>query len=329
MKKLSLLLVLFVAYQVSLAQNITVSGMVTNEHGLPLRYAFVLDKQAKSATYTDSTGTFSLSANPPTQLIINCKVYTDATVDVGGQKSLQIILKTDATDTNTGATANPKSNEITVLENAFKTNSGYDVKATPGLLGALSDNTQDVVGSRFLFNKWVPGYIIKANGEILQSPLLLFNYDKMKGDLYFTEDLKTVLLADKNVVKGFILVSPQDQPLPFERMLGISDDLYSEVISAGSKYKIYKLITTKYIPSNYKSDGIYATGNKYDEYADDNSYFVANLTTLSFQPLILKKKSIMEAFAAEGDKINTFMAAHSSDKINEDYLKKLGDAMNQ
>jgi len=131
------------------------------------------------------------------------------------------------------------------------------------------------------------------------------------------------------VVKGFVLISPHDQPVAFERMTGISNDLYSIVLSSGSKYKIYKLIKTKYIPSDYKTDGVMSTGNKYDEYDDDYTYYVMNMKTLAFQPLQLKKKAIKDAFSTEGDKLNSFMNDHSSDKIDDDYLEALGNAMNQ
>jgi hypothetical protein len=111
-------------------------------------------------------------------------------------------------------------------------------------------------------------------------------------------------------------------------MMGISDSLYSQVISEGSKYKIYKLITMKFIPANYQTDGIQSTGNQYDEYADIGHYFIMNMTTTVFQPMMLTKKGLVEAFGAEGDKLTGYLAAHKG-KIDDDYLKNLGDAMNE
>jgi len=317
MKNLILLFLLFAGYQ-SMAQ--TVSGTVSNDKGQPVRYAFVQDDQTKDAAYSDSTGAFSLKATPTSKLAINCKGYSDAAVDVGGNSTIQITLTT-----NPNAS---KASAGTAIDDAFKTSSGYDVPNTALAFGATGTNTIDVVGSRFLFNKWVPGYIIKANGSTAQDPQFLFNYDKIKGDLFYNQN-GTVTVADKNVVKGFVLISLQDQPVTFERMTGISNDLYSIVLSAGPRYKIYKLIKTKYVPSDYKTDGLMSTGNKYDEYDDAYTYYVMNMKTLAFQPLDLKKKAIKTAFAAEGDKLNSFMNDHSSDKIDDDYLKALGNAMNQ
>jgi hypothetical protein len=87
-------------------------------------------------------------------------------------------------------------------------------------------------------------------------------------------------------------------------------------------------VTTKFIPSDYHTDGVVATGNLYDEYADNSSYYVSNLTTTVFQPLNLNKKSIKLVFAAEGSKAEEFMAAHRI-KENDAWVKALGDAMNQ
>ena len=47
-----------------------------------------------------------------------------------------------------------------------------------------------------------------------------------------------------------------------------------QVLSAGSKYKIYKLTTTKFIKSDMETNGLVSSGNPYDEYADEITYYV-------------------------------------------------------
>jgi hypothetical protein len=319
MKNLILFLLLFAAGR-AVAQNIAVSGTVGNEQGQPVRYAFIYDPQTKNAVFSDSTGTFSLTAGSTSQLVVNAKGYINANASVGGQASLKVTLKADPN----AATAATKTD----IDQSFKTSDGYVINSAVSDWGATNSDTRDVVGSRFLFKRWVPGYVIKANGDIVEDAKVLFNYDKIKGDLYYNDNGK-VSVNDKNFMKGFVLESPQDQPVHFEMMTGISSDLYSIVLSSGPNYKLYKLIKTKYTPADYKTDGLSSTGNKYDEYADDITYYVMNMKTSAFQPLQLRKKSIQTAFAADGAKLNTFMSAHSSDKIDEDYLKALGDAMNQ
>lgn len=318
MKKLVLFLLLFAAGRV-VAQNTTVSGTVENDHGLPVRHAFIYDPQTKNAAYSDSTGAFTLTDGTSSQLNVNARGYVNTTTNAG-QTSLKITLKTDP-----NASAAPAKTDI---DQAFKTSDGYTISSAVASWGATSTDTRDVVGSRFLFNKWVPGYVIRANGDVAEDPNILFNYDKMKGDLYYNENGK-VSVNDKNSIKGFMLESPQDQPVRFEMMTGISSDLYSIVLSSGPDYKIFKLIKTEYIPSDYKTNGLSSSGNKYDEYADTYTYYVMNMKTMAYQPVQLRKKSIKEVFASEANKLNSFMTAHSSDKIDEEYLKALGDALNQ
>lgn len=319
MKKLILFMLMCAACR-AVAQNINVSGTVSDDKGRPVHYAFLYDPQTKNATYSDSTGAFNLVAASSSQLTVNARGHVSATVDVGGHTSLQITLKTDPAATNTAAK--------TDIDQAFKTRDGYTINSAVAGWGAVNSDTRDIVGSRFIFNKWVPGYIIKSDGSIAQNQNFLFNYDKMQGDLYYNENGK-VTTNDKSVVKGFVLISPQDQFVAFELIPGISNDLYAIVLSSGPKYRLYKLIKTKYIPADYKTDGLASSGNKYDEYADDNTYYVMNVKTSAIQPLQLRKKSIKEAFAVEGDKLNSFMTAHSGDKIDDDYLKALGNALNQ
>ena len=171
--------------------------------------------------------------------------------------------------------------------------------------------------------------MVKTNGDIIQTPPMLFNYDKIKGDLYITEDMNNVNLIDKSTIKSFVFFDAHNQPYSFERVLGISNDMYSQLISTGSKYKIYKLTTTKFIASNYQTNGISSTGNAYDEFVDDNVYYVFNLKSGSFEQVALKKKALKDAFADNSAKFTTFASDHADDKIDESYLIGLGDAMNE
>ncbi len=325
MKKPGILLLFFAfIFQISSAQTFVAAGTVGSQEGLPLRYAFVYDKESKNATYTDSLGKFKLAVNKNAQLTISCKGYTETKVSVT-EAPLIVTLKKSLNPADQGeADANVKQ-----VEDAFKPI--HDQLTGTGInsFGSTTfNNVKETVGSQFLFKRWVHGYIVKMNGDVIQTPALLMNYNKMTGDLFMTENQTSVMTGDKNTIKSFMLVGPDDAQYNFEMMTGISTDLYCQVISTGNKYKIYKLIKTKFIPSNYKTDGVVSTGNLYDEYADSYSYFVINLTTTAFQPLPLNKKSIKAIFAAEGTKADEYIAAH---KIKQDdaWVKGFGDAMNQ
>ena len=101
-----------------------------------------------------------------------------------------------------------------------------------------------------------------------------------------------------------------------------------QVLAAGSKYKIYKLTTTKFIKSDETTNGLVSSGNPYDEYADENTYYVLNVQSNQVQKLALKKKSMKEIFGNEGNKLNTFLTEHSADSFDDHFLKSLGSYVN-
>ncbi|WP_183576607.1 hypothetical protein HDF18_21775 [Mucilaginibacter sp. X5P1] len=327
MKKLILSTLLFIAfYGITLAQSITINGTVKSDQGYPVHYAFI--KSDNNATYSDSTGHFTLLANPSSKITINCNGYNDTQADATA--NLQVVLK----KTNPTAVINktpPAQSDAGLLLAAFNNqHPGDDINRGKTIGGlAVFTTTKETVGHRFLFTQWVHGYMVKANGDIIQTPAMLFNYDKIKGDLYITEDFNNVNIADRNTIKSFVLFDTHDQPYSFERVLGISNDMYSQLISTGTKYKIYKLTTTKFVASNYQTNGITSTGNAYDEFVDDNIYYVFNLKSGSFQQVALKKKVLKETFADESAKFTTFASDHADDKIDESYLISLGNAINE
>ncbi len=114
----------------------------------------------------------------------------------------------------------------------------------------------------------------------------------------------------------------------FEKMPAINISHYVQVLASGKKYKIYKLIKTKFVKADFVNNGVTSHGNDYDEYVDDADYYVVDLQTNQPQKLALKKKSIKENFAKEADKVNKFLSDNSG-SIDDAYLNKLGAYMNQ
>jgi len=327
MKKLILTFLSFGIPGFIMAQTISLTGSIKDQHGFPVHYAFILDQQQKNATFSDSLGNFSLKVGPASQLNINCNGYQDDSLQVAGKDHLDIVLKQNPA--NITGNQKLKNNDLDILQEAFKTNSSQYLAAHLNGVGSMVfTDVKETVGSRFLFNQWVHGYVMKNDGSLVQMKEVTFNYDKMAGDLYLSVTNASVMLADKDVIKSFTLFSPKGQMMTFEQVKEISKDLYLQVISSGSKYKIYKAIITKFTPSNYKTDGIVSSGNTYDEFIDEYAYFVLNLSANSLRALKIRKKDIKEVFAAEGNKLTDYMTAHNG-KIDESYIKDLGDAMNQ
>jgi hypothetical protein len=114
----------------------------------------------------------------------------------------------------------------------------------------------------------------------------------------------------------------------FEKFAAIDNAHFLQVLSTGKKYKIYKLIKTKFVKADYVNTGVTQHGNDYDEYIDDADYYVVDIQANQQQKLSLKKKSIKDAFPKEADKVNKYLSDNSG-RIDDNYLSKLADYMNQ
>ena len=310
------------AATLSFAQTINVAGRISNEKGMPVPFAFIADTKSNHATFSDSLGVFDLSADAASKLTVKAYNFNDTVVNVNNQANLNINLK--------GEGAGQKASKLnTSVVNNYETFSSR-VNTMAANTNAISvtrhqDATQ---GSRYLYDTWVHGYVTSAADSIVENIHYLFNYDKIGGSLLVNKDDNTVLQIDGSSFKTFILFDGQAKAHPFVKVPAISPQRYVEVIADGPKYKIYKDLATKFHKADFATNGIASTGNNYDEYVDQNFYYVIKD---GGQPvkLQLKKKAIKEAFVADADKLNKFMSAAGSSDIDDVYLKQLGEAMNK
>jgi len=356
MKKLSLLFLLTaLILNIAAAQTITITGTVKTGDGDPLHFAFVQDRQYKYAAYTDSLGNFSVTANPASKLKVSCRGFRDTLVNINNRTVIAIVLRPFvnivASRSNIPATVNENSNinEATLRDQIMNRDVSVDVPGytrqykdrgghTATLTSATVDMAQGAIfpvfthkeatqGSRYLFNDWVHGYVVKTNDTIIQGPDLFFNYDKMGGSLLLSKDKHAAIEVYKEQIKSFTLVGDLNQQYTFTMAPEIDKTHYVQVIAAGNNYKIYKLTKTKFIAANYSTDGLASTGNNYDEYADDGTYYVISKGGPPVK-ISLKKKALKEAFSADQGKLNQYFQANNSN-IDDNYLKDLGDYMNK
>ncbi|WP_295673499.1 hypothetical protein [uncultured Mucilaginibacter sp.] len=180
-------------------------------------------------------------------------------------------------------------------------------------------------GSQYLFDGWVKGTLISTDGTVYNEPSYGFDYDKIGGALLFTKDRKSAIQVDGSKIKSFTLYDKQDDPENFILVPVIDPAHFVQVIAEGGKYRIYKLTLTHFVKNNYHNDGMTATGNNYDEYVDDYTYFVT-INGGAPQKMVLKKKSLREVFKNDLDKLNSFFDTKSGD-MDDSYLRELGDYM--
>ncbi len=340
MKRIGLITVL-IAFMLKFAsgQTINVSGTVKTADGDALHLAFVQDKQFKNGAYTDSSGNFSLTVSPNSKLKVGCKGFRDTLININNQTTFAIVLRPAVNIVASRSNITPEADDHNDINfEAFSGGTKHNDEASKPLAdkyglvqGAIFPvfiHKEATQGSRYLFNTWVHGYVINARDSMIQNPALFFNYDKMDGSLLLTKDRHSAIAVYKENIKSFTLFNDLNQPSTFTMVPEIDKTHYVQVIASGNNYNVYKAVTTRFIQSNYKNDGVASTGNNFDLYQDDFTYYVLNVKTSQLQKVSLRKKVLKQAFGGDESKADTYFKANNGD-IDDNYLASLSDYMNK
>ncbi|NHA07729.1 hypothetical protein G7092_28275 [Mucilaginibacter sp. HC2] len=319
MKRIFIYLLPILMSAITHAQTITVSGTVNDQQGKPLPFVFLRDSQHSYATMTDLLGSFSFKVDPASKIVASVTGFKDVAIPVNNKTTVNVVMEQGIAEHSNG-----KPLSTSTSTDIFKPDLGVAVTRVSDYVRV----NEGLHGSRFLSEKWMRGFAISYTDSLIQSSDYFFNYDKTMSDLLFTRDQRAVFAADKQEVKAFTIVDEGGAFYDFESVPAIDPKHYSMVLSSGDKYKIYRLLTCKLIKANFTTNGITSSGNNYDEYVDENHYFIWNVKTKQLQPVELKSKSIKTVLAAEADKIKAFNKEHGDDDINDAYLKDLGDYLN-
>jgi hypothetical protein len=340
MKKLFFFACIIIAIiQTVNAQTINVQGTIKDEKGIALPFVFVQEKQSKSAIYTDSLGNFNISVNSPSTLQFSLNGYGDTSIEFNTNTSLQVVLKYDESVKNNVSKNVRSSNTNVAVSDAFSghtylasaNNAAYNEGSQMQFNGGtfpIAKEKEETHGSRYYYKGWANGYVINTEGKKINNAALLFNYNKVTGDLLLTHDQKTAIIVNRDQIKSFTLFDATNKEHIFKIIPAIDEVHFAEVLADGSKYKIYKLTKTKFIPANYTTNGLVSSGNSYDEYADGNTYYLVTANN-QVQKLTLKRKAIKQAFENDENKVDTFFSKNNSGNIDDQFLKDLGDYMNQ
>jgi hypothetical protein len=315
-------LLMVVTAQITNAQTNIATGNVKDDKGNPLHFVFVRDKQSTNAVYTDSLGNFKITINPGSTLQFAREDYAGTELNITNTANLQVVLKSTAT-AESGNSANTLGSQIEVKSSNVP-------EATIGTGGVITPSHQkgELRGSKYLFTAFVHGFVINSSDVLNYNPGYLYDYDKLGGSLLLTQDNKSISEASYDEIKSFVLYSNTDERMVFEKDTKIDPSHYMQVLASGKKYKIYKFITTKFVRADYVNSGVLAHGTDFDEFVDDADYYVVDGQGNDPKKLSLKKKSIKEDFSKDADKVNKFLTDNSG-RINDTYLSKLGDYMNQ
>lgn len=96
MKRILLIIFLSLLYICVEAQDITVTGKVADEDGMPLPGVFVLLDGSSIGTSTDSSGKYSIKAPADASLTFTCIGFKEQTVQIKGRTLVDVVLKEDS-----------------------------------------------------------------------------------------------------------------------------------------------------------------------------------------------------------------------------------------
>ncbi len=204
-------------------------------------------------------------------------------------------------------------------------NTFYQMSALPAF--SIKEDTK---GNRYLLaDRWGEGVVITRTDSLVNNKTLKFNFDKIQQNLYTTSDLNTIIELDKYQIKAFA-IRDGDSLMIFDRVAAIDSSRYFIVLVPGvsGKYALYRDLRTKFVKSDYHSDGMTESGNPYDEYIDNNTYYVVLPGGLKARRLEMSKKYIKSILPEETNKVNEFFSRHRYDEINETLLKELISYLN-
>jgi hypothetical protein len=322
-----------VAIHASIAQSVTASGTVKDEKGKAVQSALVQEADTKTATYTDSLGFFSLPLKDKVEIIVSAKGYKDEKVSL--KDNVVVILKTGKSSIGGLTLADPDK----IVSGTPKTNreqgftytnvSGTDRSSRGGGMFFNVSVKENTKGSRYLVGDgWAKGYVVDNTGTKVTNENYNYNYDKINGSLLLTQDKRAAVDVDRDRIKSFTIYNKLDQPETYQLITAINPTHYTQVLSDGSNYKVYKFTKTTFVKSDFKTDGMTSTGNRYDEYVDEPTYYVLNVKTSALQKISLKAKAIKQVFAADADKVKAYFSDHADDDINDTFLSNLADSLN-
>jgi hypothetical protein len=319
-------LILVLAGTVALSQTISVSGTVNNQKGQPVPYAFVRDAQHNYATYADSTGTFMLKVDPASALEVSANGYNDAEVKIENKSSLNVVLPSGV---SAGEVSGLNGGNAEVNRTFLSRGQLFIVQSNGGLNTNATVKTgftqEPTRGSRYLYDNWIHGFGINKKDSLVVEKSNMYNYDKLNGNILYTNDGKSMAQVSSSQIKSFSLFDKNGHSHVYESAPAINGKPFVEVLLSTPKYKIYKKIDTKLTRADFHTDGILEMGHRYDEFVDVERYAFVGADGKS-QSISLKKSTLKKLLTGDAD---AFIAAQGSREVDEDYVKDLGSSLSK
>jgi hypothetical protein len=298
-------------------------GIVKNEKNKPIENASVIVEGDEKGTVSDNLGYFKINARPDAVLVVNAEGYESSLTPVGNEELVRIIMiKSKSLNDGEGVKMAKQQSVSNDFHNYINTESSRNYT---GSYLTVFKGSEGTVGSRFLFDNWVPGKLIDKNDHEIIVKGFTFNYDKVGHKLLATSNEKTIIEVEDSAIKSYSFFNPAGGETVFKKVNGADKNKFLIVLvdSPNKKYSLYKSLKTELVKANFTSNGLIQSGNKYDEYVDKFEYYISDSSSPNLVKVDLKEKQIKKAFPNEQQKVNAFLASHKEDKINESLLIEL------
>ncbi|PAW92865.1 hypothetical protein CKK33_04915 [Mucilaginibacter sp. MD40] len=297
---------LLISLSAAAQKSVLVKGNIVDKQSQGVPYAFVRSIGSTNAVYADSTGAFSIKADPSSKLQVSVNNQVVKTVPAN-QGNITLDIDASALPK---ASAGSDKGIFSVHKDA----------ATTRFAGVISTQSKEVKGKRFVSENWLRGYVVDKQDSVLSDAGYYFNYDMLDGDMVYTTDKNNVSKIAKDEYKKIVLFDNAGKQYAFAYVPSIDNSHFVMVVADGKKYKVYKKMYVKFVKATFQTNGIASTGNNYDEYQEDDTYFLVKDGAAPLK-LNLKKKALKEAFGLTDDQLNKYMP--SSNKIDDAYVDEL------
>jgi hypothetical protein len=182
-------------------------------------------------------------------------------------------------------------------------------------------------GTRFLFDEWVKGIVVKNSGEVIDGDMYYFNFDKITSNLIVTVNKNDIVEVYKDSIQSF-KVKERGKVYSFEKLASIQRYRFVQVLVKDKEnYSLYKSINTRLIGANFTTNGLTETGNPYDEYVDMNKYYIVYKDQV--RPVELKFISLKKALKENSSRVKDFYADHIMDEVDENYAINMVEFLNE
>ena len=222
-----------------------------------------------------------------------------------------------------------------VMKGDFKLASA-NLGRTTGYGTFQSYSSGDVKGSQFFYPTWANGSVTTTNNEVISNNYK-FLFDKVRHELFIIykpgkEDPKEVLQAEKSQLKSFSINTDKDHVFAPGRVYGTENptDFYEVLSKNDSGYTLLKYIKTSFVKFDTRDIEKVKRGDMYDEFVDKTTYYVAYKTANPQKIGANKEKSVVGAFpTSKKAVVENYFNNHSQQDVNDDFLTKLVETVNQ